>query len=112
MLRTLAIKSATTARLSPITAVAAQQSRDFHIRHTIEINRASKKGVVDASFELRKLCREDKIVSTGKERRIKPTELRVMREEKYAYNMEKRARKKIIKFIMAQLEARKKGQAD
>ena len=96
--------------LSAATPGAQQPKRMFHVRYTIEINRQSKKGVVDASFELKKLCRDDGINNTGKERRIKPTQERVMREEMYAYQIEKKARKKIIKYIMSQLEARKKGE--
>jgi hypothetical protein len=82
--------------------------RAYHIRHTIDVNLRSKKGYVDASFELKKALRDDGISWTGKERHVKPKEERVERQERYAYQMEKRARRKIIKYIMEQLDARKK----
>lgn len=84
-------------------------ARCYHIRHTIDINTKSKKGYIDASFELKKALKEDGISWTGKERHVKPKYERLERQERYAYQMEKRARKKIIKYIMEQLELRKKG---
>jgi len=85
------------------------QVREYHVRHTYEVNQNAKKGLTDASFELRKLLREDKVNFTGRERRIKPTQERKMQEEKNIYQIEKRARKQIIKYIMSKIEARKKA---
>ena len=86
-----------------------QLVRQFHIRHTHEINPFAKRGVLDASFELRKLLRDDKVFSSGKERRVKPSDERREQKERYIYQIEKRARKKIIKYIMSKIEARKKA---